>query len=42
MADQTSAFISVLGLGRVDVLGWSLGGMVARLWPCSTLPRSTA
>ena len=30
MADQTSAFITALGLGRVDVLGWSLGGMVAQ------------
>ena len=30
MADQTSAFITTLGLGRVDVLGWSLGGMVAQ------------
>jgi pimeloyl-ACP methyl ester carboxylesterase len=30
MADQTSAFISALGLGRVDVLGWSMGGMTAQ------------
>jgi pimeloyl-ACP methyl ester carboxylesterase len=30
MADQTSAFISALGLGRVDVLGWSMGGMIAQ------------
>lgn len=30
MADQISAFITALGLGRVDVLGWSLGGMVAQ------------
>lgn len=30
MAAQTSAFITALGLGRVDVLGWSLGGMVAQ------------
>ena len=30
MASQTSAFITALGLGRVDVLGWSLGGMVAQ------------
>jgi pimeloyl-ACP methyl ester carboxylesterase len=30
MADQTSAFITSLRLGRVDVLGWSLGGMVAQ------------
>ena len=26
MAEQTSAFISALGLERVDVLGWSMGG----------------
>jgi pimeloyl-ACP methyl ester carboxylesterase len=30
MATQTSAFITALHLGRVDVLGWSLGGMVAQ------------
>ncbi len=30
MADQTSAFITALGYKRVDVLGWSLGGMVAQ------------
>jgi pimeloyl-ACP methyl ester carboxylesterase len=30
MAEQTSAFISALGLDRVDVLGWSMGGMVAQ------------
>ncbi len=30
MADQTSAFVSALGLHRVDVLGWSMGGMVAQ------------
>src|SRR6202042_774607 len=30
MADQTSAFIDTLGLGRPDVLGWSMGGMVAQ------------
>jgi len=30
MADQTSAFISALGLHRVDVLGWSMGGMIAQ------------
>ncbi len=30
MASQTSAFITALGLVRVDVLGWSLGGMVAQ------------
>jgi pimeloyl-ACP methyl ester carboxylesterase len=30
MAEQTSAFISALGLGNVDVLGWSMGGMVAQ------------
>jgi pimeloyl-ACP methyl ester carboxylesterase len=30
MADQTSAFISTLALGPVDVLGWSMGGMIAQ------------
>jgi pimeloyl-ACP methyl ester carboxylesterase len=30
MADQTSALIERLGLGRPDVLGWSMGGMIAR------------
>jgi pimeloyl-ACP methyl ester carboxylesterase len=30
MADQASAFISTFGLGRVDVLGWSMGGMIAQ------------
>jgi len=30
MADQTSALITTLGLGRVEVLGWSMGGMVAQ------------
>jgi pimeloyl-ACP methyl ester carboxylesterase len=30
MADQTSALISALGLHRVSVLGWSMGGMVAQ------------
>lgn len=30
MANQTSALITALGLSRVDVLGWSLGGMVAQ------------
>lgn len=30
MADQASAFITALDLGRVNVLGWSLGGMVAQ------------
>jgi pimeloyl-ACP methyl ester carboxylesterase len=30
MADQSSALISSLGLGRVDVLGWSMGGMIAQ------------
>ena len=30
MADQTSALITALGQTRVDVLGWSLGGMVAQ------------
>jgi pimeloyl-ACP methyl ester carboxylesterase len=30
MADQTSALISALGLHRPDVLGWSMGGMIAQ------------
>jgi pimeloyl-ACP methyl ester carboxylesterase len=30
MAGQTSALISALHLGRPDVLGWSMGGMVAQ------------
>lgn len=30
MADQTSALVSTLRLGRVAVLGWSMGGMVAQ------------
>lgn len=30
MAEQTSAFISAVRLRRADVLGWSLGGMVAQ------------
>jgi pimeloyl-ACP methyl ester carboxylesterase len=30
MAAQTSAFIRALGLGRCDVLGWSMGGLVAQ------------
>ena len=30
MADQTSALIDELGLGKPDVLGWSMGGMVAQ------------
>jgi pimeloyl-ACP methyl ester carboxylesterase len=50
MADQTSALISTLGLGRPEVLGWSMGGTIAqalavlhpaqvsRLVLCATLP----
>ena len=50
MASQTSALISALGLGRPDVLGWSMGGMIAqalavlhpgqvrRLVLCATFP----
>jgi len=50
MADQTSALITALGLGRPDVLGWSMGGMIAqalavlhpaqvrRLVLCATFP----
>jgi pimeloyl-ACP methyl ester carboxylesterase len=30
LADQTSALISTLRLGRVAVLGWSMGGMIAQ------------
>jgi pimeloyl-ACP methyl ester carboxylesterase len=30
MADQASALIGTLGLGRPDVLGWSMGGMIAQ------------
>ena len=30
MADQTGALIDTLGLGRPDVLGWSMGGMIAQ------------
>ena len=30
MADQTSALIDTLGLGRTDVLGWSMGSMIAQ------------
>jgi len=30
MADQASALIAALGLGRPDVLGWSMGGMIAQ------------
>ncbi len=30
MASQTSAFIAALGLGRPDVLGWSMGSMIAQ------------
>jgi pimeloyl-ACP methyl ester carboxylesterase len=50
MANQTSALIAALGLGRPEVLGWSLGGTVAqalaalhpaqvgRLVLCATFP----
>jgi len=50
MADQVSALIDTLGLGRPDVLGWSMGGMtaqavavlhpaqVSRLILCATYP----
>jgi pimeloyl-ACP methyl ester carboxylesterase len=30
MADQTSALIKALGLGRPSVLGWSMGSMIAQ------------
>ncbi len=50
MAAQTNAFIQALGLGKPDVLGWSMGGLIAQalahLYPndvgrlvlCATLP----
>lgn len=30
MARQTAALLETLGTGRVDVLGWSMGGMIAQ------------
>jgi pimeloyl-ACP methyl ester carboxylesterase len=54
MADQASALIGALGLGRPDVLGWSMGGMIAqalavlhpaqvrRLVLCATYPGTGA
>jgi pimeloyl-ACP methyl ester carboxylesterase len=54
MADQTSALIDTLGLGTPDVLGWSMGGMIAqalailhpaqvrRLVLCATYPGTGA
>lgn len=54
MADQTSALINTLGLGRPDLLGWSMGGMIAqalailhpaqvrRLVLCATYPGTGA
>jgi pimeloyl-ACP methyl ester carboxylesterase len=30
MANQTAAFISALGLKHPDILGWSMGGMIAQ------------
>jgi len=30
MASQTSALITALGLGRPDILGWSMGSMIAQ------------
>lgn len=30
MAQQTAAFVAALGLHRPDVLGWSMGGMIAQ------------
>jgi pimeloyl-ACP methyl ester carboxylesterase len=54
MAGQTSALIDTLGLGRPDVLGWSMGGMIAqalavlhpaqvrRLVLCGTFPGTGA
>src|SRR6476659_11164789 len=54
MADQTSALIDTLGLGRPNLLGWSMGGMIAqalavlhpaqvgRLVLCATFPGTGA
>jgi len=54
MAEQTSALIDTLRLGRPDVLGWSMGGMIAqalavlhpaqvrRLVLCATFPGTGA
>jgi pimeloyl-ACP methyl ester carboxylesterase len=43
MADQTSALIDSLGLGKPDVLGWSMGGMIAQALADKTPdPGSTA
>jgi len=54
MADQTSALISTLHLGRPNILGWSMGGMIAqalavrhptqvrRLVLCATYPGAGA
>ena len=54
MASQTSALITTLHLGRPDVLGWSMGGMIAQalavLYPaqvrrlvlCATYPGTGA
>ena len=54
MANQTSALIDTLGLGRPAVLGWSMGGMIAqalavlhpaqvrRLVLCATYPGTGA
>ena len=30
MADQTSALVDTLGIGRANVLGWSMGSMIAQ------------
>ena len=30
MANQTSALITALGLSRPDILGWSMGSMIAQ------------
>jgi pimeloyl-ACP methyl ester carboxylesterase len=54
MANQTSALITALGLARTNVLGWSMGGMIAqalavldpsqvrRLVLCATFPGTGA
>jgi pimeloyl-ACP methyl ester carboxylesterase len=36
MADDAVAFIRVLGLDRVDILGFSLGGISRRVWHSGT------
>jgi len=53
MARQTSALISTLGLQQPDVLGWSMGSMIAQVltvmhptrcaaWSCARAGQATA